>query len=54
MPFLRKRRTKPLRLYVVSDIHGRPLAYNNAHAVQPSLVAANAGLHAQIIGLLRQ
>ena len=39
---------------VVSDIHGRPLAYNNAHAVQPSLVAANAGLHAQIIGLLRQ
>jgi len=37
---------------VVSDAQGTPLAYNNAHAVQPTLVAANRNLHAEILGLL--
>jgi len=37
----------------VSDAQGRPLVYNNAGAIQPSLVAANPKLHAKIVTLLK-
>ena len=33
---------------------GQPLVYNNADALQPSLVAANRELHTEILQLLRQ
>lgn len=36
----------------VSDAQGRPLVYNNAGAIQPSLVAANPELHTEIVNLL--
>lgn len=36
----------------VSDRGGRPLVYNRADAVQPSLVAANPKLHTEIVQLL--
>ncbi|MCP5412509.1 MAG: 3'(2'),5'-bisphosphate nucleotidase CysQ [Alphaproteobacteria bacterium] len=36
----------------VSDLEGRPLRYNNAGAIQPSLVAANTKLHTEIIQLV--
>jgi myo-inositol-1(or 4)-monophosphatase len=37
----------------VSDAKGHPLIYNKPGAAQPSLVAANPGLHRQIVTLLK-
>jgi len=38
----------------LTDAHGTALRYNGTSTIQPSLVAANPVLHAEIIGLLRQ
>ena len=37
---------------VLTDAHGAPLLYNRATTRQPSLLAANPALHAEIIALL--
>jgi myo-inositol-1(or 4)-monophosphatase len=38
----------------LTDAQGTTLRYNGASTIQPSLVAANPALHAEIIALLRQ
>ena len=39
---------------LLTDAQGAKLRYNRASTIQPSLVAANPALHAEIITLLRQ
>lgn len=39
---------------LLTDAGGTPLRYNRDSTIQPSLVAANPALHAEIIALLRQ
>jgi myo-inositol-1(or 4)-monophosphatase len=34
---------------LVTDTHGRPLAYNGERTTQPHVMAANAGLHAAVL-----
>jgi myo-inositol-1(or 4)-monophosphatase len=34
---------------LVTDTHGRPLAYNAERTTQPHVMAANAGLHAAVL-----
>ena len=47
MPLRRKRRTKPLRLYVVSDIHGADVVWRKfLNALRIGVYEADAGLYA--------
>ena len=38
---------------LLTDAHGARLTYNRPSTLQTSLVAANPGLHAEIVALLR-